>query len=346
MDFIDRINQLASQAEKSKGQIKTEEATKNALVMPFIQALGYDVFNLAEVNPELAADVGTKKGEKVDYAIMKDGKPIILFECKIAGTNLGEVHASQLFRYFSATDARFAVLTNGIEYWFYTDLDAPNRMDSKPFLIFNLLDIKESLVEELKKFAKSAFDIEEILSTASQLKYTNEIKRVMAQQINEPDEEFVRFFASRVYSGKLTAGVRDQFTSLTKLAFRQFINDQITERLKSALEGNTPFLPEQETPESRIETTPEELEAYLLVRAILRPVVDVQRVVMRDTQSYCGILLDDNNRKPICRLHFNSSQKHLGLFDKDKNEERVPIHSLDDIYQYTDRLRETISYYP
>src|SRR5690242_20022349 len=179
MDFIDRIRELSAQIPKIKtqGLIKTEEGTKNALVMPFINALGYNVFDPTEVTPELIADVGVKKGEKVDYAILKDGKPIILFECKCCGTNLNDVHASQLYRYFSVTDARFGILTDGVVYHFFTDLEDKNKMDNKPFLIFDMLDIKEPLIEELKKFTKAAFDVDQIMSTASELKYTNAIKR-------------------------------------------------------------------------------------------------------------------------------------------------------------------------
>lgn len=150
MDFIDQIRVLASRIANTKDIIQTEEATKNAMIMPFIQALGYNVFDPLEVTPELVSDVGTKKGEKVDYAILKDGKPIILFECKKCGGDLSINHASQLFRYFHVTEARFGVLTNGLIYRFFTDLEQPNKMDEKPFLEFNLLDFKDQDIDELK----------------------------------------------------------------------------------------------------------------------------------------------------------------------------------------------------
>lgn len=158
MDLIDQLRTLASRIQSTKDIIQTEEATKNAMVMPFIQILGYNVFDPLEVTPELVADVGTKKGEKVDYAILKDGKPIILFECKKSGADLSINHDAQLFRYFHVTAARFGVLTNGLLYRFFTDLEQPNKMDDKPFFEFNILDFKDRDVEELKKFAKVAFD--------------------------------------------------------------------------------------------------------------------------------------------------------------------------------------------
>jgi hypothetical protein len=355
MDFIDKIQDLAVRIPKQLDHIQTEEATKNALVMPFIGTLGYNVFDPTEVTPELDADVGIKKGEKVDYAILHEGEPIILFECKSHKYDLDKAHASQLYRYFSVTQARFGVLTNGIIYRFFTDLEESNKMDSKPFFEFNLVEFRERHVQELKKFTESAFDLDSILTTASELKYTRAIKRVMAEQMQEPSDDFVRFFASQVYSGRLTQPVREQFAIITKKAIYQYINDRINQRLESALAGE---LVQPEGPEGaeieaeaaedegpKIETTPEEKEAFYIVKSILREVVDADRVIMRDVQTYCGVLLDDNNRQPICRLRFNSAQKYLGLIDENKDEEKVPIDDLDEIYQYADRLRATPKYY-
>jgi hypothetical protein len=183
MDFIDHIRDLSIRIQKQKAGIQTEEATKNAFVMPFINALGYNVFDPTEVTPELIADVGTKKGEKVDYAILKDGQPTILFECKWCGCNLDSEDASQLYRYFSVTPARFGILTNGITYRFYSDLESQNVMDAKPFLELDLLDIKEPLVEEVKKFSKSAFELDNILVTASELKYMREISLTTSNSV-------------------------------------------------------------------------------------------------------------------------------------------------------------------
>src|SRR4051812_29387574 len=111
MDLIDQLKALSARLNTTKSLIQTEEATKNAMVMPFIQILGYNVFDPTEVTPELVADIGTKKGEKVDYAILRDGRPIMLFECKRCGGELNINHAGQLFRYFHVTAARFGVLT-------------------------------------------------------------------------------------------------------------------------------------------------------------------------------------------------------------------------------------------
>lgn len=167
MDFKDSIKQIAERIESLKENLLTEEATKNALIMPFINALGYDVFNPLEVVPEMCCDIGTKKGEKIDYAIMKNGEPILLIECKHWQQDL-TLYDNQLIRYFHVSKAKFGVLTNGIVYRFYTDLAEPNKMDEKPFLEVNLLDLKEPQIEELKKFHKSYFDVDMILSSASE----------------------------------------------------------------------------------------------------------------------------------------------------------------------------------
>lgn len=364
LDFSDRIRELASRVSKQVANIQTEEATKNAFVMPFINALGYNVFDPTEVTPELHADVGLKKGEKVDYAILLNGKPIILFECKWHGADLNREHASQLYRYFSVTEARFSVLTNGIVYRFFTDLDAPNKMDAKPFFAFDLLNYRDQDLEELKKFSKSVYDLQSILTTASELKYTNEIQRILAQQLQQPSEEFVRFFTTQVYQGRMTQAIREQFALTTQRAFKQFVHEQVNDRLKSALgvdhqaapvepvSISPPAIPVPVAPakpandQGVVVTTSEELEAFFTIKAILHSSVSSKRIIMRDVQTYCGVLLDDNNRKPICRLYLNGSKKAIGLFDNDeRKEERLPLEGLDSIHEYGNRLRATVGIY-
>jgi hypothetical protein len=357
MDLIDQMRVLASRIANTRSMIQTEEATKNAMIMPFIQALGYNVFDPLEVTPELVADVGTKKGEKVDYAILRDGKPIILFECKKSGADLNINHAGQLFRYFHVTEARFGVLTNGLIYRFFTDLEQPNKMDEKPFFEFSIFDFKERDVEELKKFAKSAFDIETILTTANDLKYTRAIQTKFAELVANPSEGFVRLLSSDILGSKrFTPAIQDQFTVITKRAFEQFIGERINERLKGAMspesvtvsDNNTVVVQEESlvATEQGVITSSEELEGFHTVRAIVRDLVPTRRVAMRDSQSYCAIFLDDNNRKPICRLRFNNSQKlKLGFFNVHKEEEQVPLESVDDIYNYAEQIRATVASY-
>ncbi len=243
MDFIEQIQAISAKIRKQKDMIQTEEATKTAFVLPFIRALGYDIFDPTEVVPEFTADVGIKKGEKVDYAICLDGKVSILFECKACNSPLGEAQSSQLYRYFSTTAARLAVLTDGVMYRFYSDTEEPNIMDSKPFMEFNMLDVQENLVPELKRMTKQSFNLDEIISVAGDLKYTREIKRLCSEEFQSPSEEFVMFFARKTYPRKVTQSVREQFTAITKRALTEFMNDTINDRLRSAMAQPSPRPP-------------------------------------------------------------------------------------------------------
>lgn len=361
MELSERLAALSAKIRQQRDAIETEEATKNAFIMPFISTvLGYDVFNPLEVVPEFTADVGIKKGEKIDYAIVRDGEVQILIECKRSLGALTLENASQLFRYFATTTARIAVLTNGEVYHFYTDLDAPNRMDSKPFLILDLNDIDETLVPELRKLSKDVFDLDSIISSAEELKYIGQIKRGIAQQFHAPDEAWVKLLTGQVYEGAFTARVREQFTGLVAKASRQFLSDQVNDRLKAALREtsvpvssdgdlaasvNSAEIVEADLADDGIETTFEELEGFQIIRAIVCSHVKPQRVVYRDAKTYFAVLLDDNNRRPIARLHFNRSQKYLGVFDENKAETRHPISTLDEIYAHAEQLREAAARY-
>lgn len=348
MELFNQLKGLADKVEQLKDKIDTEESTKHAFTLPFINLLGYDTFNPIEVVPEFTADLGLKKGEKVDYAIFQNENPILIVECKHWKQNL-DVHNSQLFRYFHVTKTRFALLTNGIQYRFYTDLEEANKMDEKPFLEFDITKLKESSVKEIEKFHKSNFDVSKIVDNASNLKYTREIKSLIDQELSEPSQDFVKLFANRAYGGRLTSKIMEEFTEIVAKAFNQTISEKVNDRLNSALnkEQEKQQAEEEivEDTKSKVETTEEEMEGYQIVVAILRRKIGKERIVHRDTQSYFGILLDDNNRKPICRLHLNGGTKYISLFDQDKNENREKIETVDDIYKFEKQLLETINYY-
>lgn len=353
MDFKDQIKQLGERVAKLKDQIQTEEATKNAFIMPFIQALGYDVFNPTEVVPEFISDIGLKKGEKIDYAIFKDGSPTILIECKHWAQNLN-IHDGQLLRYFHVSKAKFGLLTNGIVYRFYSDLVAANKMDEKPFLEFNINEIKDNQIEELKKFHKTVFDAESITNTASELKFMNELKQLIQQELINPTPDFVKHFARQVYPSVVTAKVLEQFTNLTKKSIQQHISDLITERLKTALTKEDEETKKQEAvqaleqaklDEVKVVTTEEELEGFMIVKTILRQKISATRITHRDAQSYFAILLDDNNRKTICRLYLNGSKKFFVTLDDQKKEVKNEINSLDDIFKHSETLLKIVDNY-
>lgn len=365
MDLIDRISELANRIKRQRDHVKTEEAVKTAFILPFIQALGYDVFNPAEVIPEHTADHGVKKGEKVDYAIRLEEKIMILIECKQVDAPLEAKHAGQLFRYFSVTEARFGVLTDGARYLFYTDLEAANKMDERPFFEFNLLDFNEGAIDELKKFSKSSFNVENIVSTASNLKYLRALLAEIRSEFTNPTEDLVRMLASRVLPGvRFTSQVKEQYAELTRRALDTFLNENINLRLKSAMSSETtavssgaplsnssnqPTSPVNGQPamsaEADVQTTEEEITAFRIIQAIGSEATNPENIVMRDAKTYCAILYKDNNRRPIARLYFNRKKAlQVGIFNAE-GEVKFDIEKTTDIFKFRTDLLATIKNY-
>lgn len=347
MDFIDVLRQFSLRADKLRQQVQTEEATKTSLVMPFFQQVfGYDVFNPDEFIPEFTADVGIKKGEKVDYAICLNGEPTILIEVKWCGTSL-EKHDSQLFRYFGTTKAKFAILTNGLIYKFYTDLDEQNKMDLKPFLELNVLDIKEVLIPELKRFCKSTFNSEEVFSRASELKYSGEIRNYFTEQLNEPSDDFVRFILSNIYDGAKKQTVVEKFKPIVKTTLNNLINEMMNDKITAALKAekvtpDTAQPAEVETIEDKVLTTEEELEAFGIIKGLLAGVIEPAMLSYRDTESYFSVLYNGKVTKWICRLYLDGKKKVVSIhpstlppYDKDA---KYQISTIDELYAYRENL--------
>lgn len=349
MEFNESIRQFSERVSILKNTVSTEESTKMSLIVPLFQILGYDVFNPIEFCPEYTADVGIKKGEKVDYAILEDGKPNILIECKSCSEQLDK-HSSQLFRYFSTTPAKFGILTNGIIYRFYTDLEESNKMDLVPFLEINMENIKDSSINELKKFCKENFDKDKIFSTAEELKYTSLIKGLLSSEYENPSDEFVRFILNHIYDGQKNQRVIEKFTPVIKKSFSSFVNEIVNNKISSALAKDNDEPEHQEVeiseePVSKIVTTEEEIESFYIVRGMLAEVIPVEDIVHRDTESYFGILYKDNNRKPICRINLDKKNKQLFIPDVNKKFERFYIDSINDLYKYKHQLIEVVKRY-
>lgn len=349
MEFDEKVTQISRKVAEQKENISTEEATKNAFIMPFISSvLGYDIFDPSEVIPEFTADVGTKKNEKVDYALVLDDQVQILIECKKIGTTLSLENASQLYRYFACTKARIGILTNGQTWNFYMDIEEPNKMDSKPFLVLDLLDIDKTVLPELQKLSKSSFDIDSVSHSAEELKYVSSIKRAIAEEFKSPSDEMVKLLASKVYTGAFRASVLDKFRPLVEKSMRRYLSDQVNDRLTSALDAEETEYDEEEqetcSESNDIVTTEEELAGYRIVQAIACSDVEANRVTMRDAKSYCAVFLDDNNRRPVMRMYFNTVQKYIGLFRDGEALERTPIDNVDDIYKYADVIRDEVRY--
>ena len=325
--------------------------------------LGYDIFDPAEVVPEFTADIGIKRGEKVDYAIMQRGKPAILIECKKYGSNLADNAVSQLVRYFGVTDAHFGILTDGISYLFFSDLDQPNVPWTQSHSSSSTCSVTlTKQPSELKRFTKEKFNVDETLEAAAVLKYIEGMKQALVRQLSTPDEEFSRWLTKQVYSKLLTQAARERFSHLVRQAFREFIDDRINATLKSALARDTIIdepTPKVVAPEDtaqpvalEITTTEEEVQGYELVKAIVSDVVDLDRVFFRDTKSYSMVLLDNSNRKPILRLYFNSlSNKQIGLPGEGRDSHgrrKIPaysIESVEEITGYANQIRDVVIRY-
>lgn len=340
MNFEESLNNHVMKIENVKEKLSTEEATKTSLIMPFFQLLGYDVFNPSEFTPEYVADVGIKKGEKVDYAIILNGEVSILIEAKAITEKL-EKHDSQLFRYFGTSKAKFAILTNGIVYKFFTDLEKENVMDSTPFLIIDLENLRETDINELKKFQKESFDINNIFSSASDLKYLGQIKQVLKEQFSNPNDDFVRLVLNQdIYSGVKTQAVIDKYKPLLKKSLNIYVNELINDRLQSALKSNNDSLKEDVDIDNgdNVDTTVEEIEAYYVVKSILSEFCDMNKISYKDTLDYFGILYDNKVTKWICRVFLKKNVRYIVIADENKKEVRYDIVRVSDIYKYRREL--------
>lgn len=364
MDFKDTIQQLSEKVSKQKDNILTEEATKTSFIMPMISAWGYDVFNSFEVVPEMDCDL-TKRGDKIDYAIMKDNTPILLMECKHCKQNL-DLHNTQLAKYYAASNARFGVLTNGIEYRFYADLEKKNIMDEKPFLVVNMLDLSDSDIEQLKKFHKSYYNEREILSTAQELQITIQVKELLNRNFQNPGDEFTRYFVKYTGDGKSSQKLIEQYQPIVKKSIASVINDIISDRLNVAMknenkeEKQIPQEVENENQqpnemneeklsdgvvfqdrEKGIVTTQEEIDAYNIVRSILRQYVDAKRIRYNDYKTYFSVNIDGSTWWWICRIYIGKRSKRICLpKDNYKTNEWIDIETIDDIFNYADGLKE------
>lgn len=339
MDFKDNIFKLAERIKVQREAVKTEEATKTSFIMPMIAALGYDIFDPFEVIPEMDCDL-TKQSDKIDYAIQKEGKTILLIECKQCSANLN-LHSTQLAKYYAASNARFGVLTNGIEYRFYADLDKNNIMDEKPFLVVDMMDLSDDVLEQLKKFHKSYFNENDILSIAQELKHSTEIKKLIKLELDNPSWDFTRFFAKQTYNYSFNQKAYEQFCPMVKKCFASVINDIIHERLSLASKVEK-HEEQKETQivkqEEGVVTTEEELEAYHIIKGILSSVTPSKSILYTDFKSYFVIHLLTRVYW-VCRLHFGYRKKSIGFpLEGYTGEKTIEIKSLDEIHNYKDEI--------
>ena len=268
-------------------------------------------------------------------AVCIENEAKMLIECKPANIKLTSNHKNQLYRYFSVSDVKIAVLTNGSIYQFFTDYDNPGRMDENPFLEVDLRYLTDQKIESLKLFTKDNFSLEKIQENVKELRYRQAIHEVLLGEIRYPSDELMHVIAKKVYSGVLTKSRMKYFERI------------IAEEIKDVFDND------YELDLSDIITIDEEIEGFYIVRAIVSEVIDSNRVSIRDVKSYCGILLDDNHHYPICRLYFNDLDNLVVAFfdsmQKDKHggkvEEKIVINKVVDIYNYKEKLLDTVRAY-
>ena len=367
MSLREDLEALSQRAIEQKDQMVTEEAAKLALVMPFMGALGYDIFEPTEVEPEYTADFADSQGRKVDYAIKRDNKPIILIECKRVKDPLDVGKADQLALYVNATDARFGILTNGVVYKFYSSHE--NRMDHDPFLEIDLANLNPGDVDALEKsrLDKASFDDKESQAVAEEMKDVGSIKTYLRKTYAQPSDEFVKFLASVLKRRRSRKFIRS-FTVLVKRAFHDFVSEELKKTWDKASAINSTqenlevsVTNDQQsddllTREERIKEggnrkprrkpTDREFEGCEKVRNMVANMVGPNKIVMRTHQNYCSVLFDDNIQKRICRLYFKaSSVMKLGLFDEQKKETKYSLDSVDDIWKYANQLQAAVKRY-
>lgn len=315
MGFTEEIAKLSEQVRKRVDQVVGEEATKMALIVPFINTLGYDCYDPSEVRPEYVADFAIKKAgqfEKVDYAITINDTIVMVVEAK-ARDQKAEAHDGQLSRYFNGLIAtKVAVVTNGIEYRFFTDLRATNVMDKEPFFSFNILDYDSKDLENLKFFHKDNFDESTIKRHAEELVYVKGMTELVGGVLRSPSKEFMRFLLKELSKTSPTYEIEGQindkkiqrFEPIVKKAIQsslvELMTRSITQEMGHSHEDIKPVIQpdvvevededEPEAEESKVETTAEELEAFEKVKAIAASSKLYQlEVKYRDVVSYFGV---------------------------------------------------------
>ena len=329
----DKIKKLQSKIAIVKDRLETEESTKTALVLPFIQLLDYDIFNPTQVLPEFNCDIAKGKGEIVDYALLIKNKVEIIIECKGFGVNLAP-HRNQLSRYFVSTKAKYAILTNGILYQFYTDLDNKNLMDEIPFFQFSLENYSVSDIEILEQFMFSNFNADKIDKNASESKIITGVTGEIKTLFEKPNIETIKLFTKSSYKGRYTDSAISRLTILFKKALKQFVNDRVSNQLKSATEAEEVI----DNNCDKIITTEEEKQAFYIVQAIARDVIPSEDIVMRDQINLCMILYKNDQCKPIVKLYFNDVKNlQIELFDEEGSY-KIELATIDEIYDYKDAI--------
>ncbi|MDD6488484.1 MAG: type I restriction endonuclease [Clostridia bacterium] len=322
MSFEEDLKRYLSKVKRTQKHFDdlTEEATKTSLVMPFFQLLGYDVFNTNEFMPEFVCDVATKKGEKIDYAILKDGEPVILIEVKRAGMKLQKQQQGQLYRYFATNRCRIAILTNGVTYQFFSDLNAPNVMDDEPFLSFNLIDDDPIIYTSLiNQFHKDNFDLKSIISKAFYQKYEKVVEKTLMQDLISPSDEIVKYFLLRpeVKTGnRITSQMIEKYREATKRAMKKVLGVTIE---NSILE-----LQPQENNDDEHTETPKTVETS----NISTPQSITDEIIKLLTDCLSDFSFQQEENDDYLKLHIYSVERKFGIIKISKSDCSIQLRKI------------------
>ena len=314
MIIIERLRNTFERIGISRISVQTEEGTKLALILPVLSALGYDIFNPNEVVPEMDCDL-SKKADKVDFAIFIDGKATLLMECKNVGVNL-DVFTSQLAKYYVASLARFAILTNGIEYRFFTDLVNKNLMDCEPFFSINILNASENDLRFMEKFAKENFNESDLMLSARVMSHAKDLMNAVREELSSPSTEFVKMLVTKVYKGVITKHVIEEFSPMVRTALSELTGS----------ETNDVLLDDSTTTDISQELS----EAYDIITGIIRSQFKEDGLRYFNRKSFVSIVIQ-NKFHTICRL--NKETKSIQFPTEDYNDFfTVAYKSMSDIH--------------
>lgn len=316
MGFKNKLQIFSNQVTERKQVVTNEEMTKQSLIIPFLQLLGYDVFNPLEVKPEYDADFGFKKGEKVDYAIFQNNEPIIFIEAKAVNEKLN-LHNGQLARYFNATPSvKVAILTNGIEYHFFTDLTKENIMDRSPFYTFNIESFNDIDIENIEKFQKGKYKSGSIITLAEDLVYFSSLNVTLKELFKNPSDEFLRFLIKDFSNSRITTNVIERFKPIVKKAINstllEIISEGLTETASTAEVGKVQAVSNSnDTKKLGVNTIEDEIKGYELIKDILdKSNRGTAQVEYKDTINYFNIYYESIT-KWFIRLKVERGNKYV-----------------------------------
>jgi hypothetical protein len=274
--------------------------------------------------PEYNADFGERISQKIDYAIVLNKKDTILIEAKKQTSKLSDKEAGQLNGYFNNTkNSKLAILTNGIEYRFYSDVVEPNIIDNKPFFQFNLSNYSEKDIELLIRFDKRFIKIKEIIESAQEIVFAESFEDSLFKELNVPSKDLLKIIhRNMLFKTKFNEETQGKMISLINSSLLKCLYDK-------------KVLDEASSNSLGVITTELETQAYHTIRTLLiqNKKISNERISYKDFKSFFNISVDDSSKKVICKLVFNDKSMKITI----ENNEYILEH-IDDLLKYKNEL--------